>query len=51
MSVGGSLLWYNASNLTTTVQQNLGCTSRGSTGRIGGGCQWIDGNLNWRYQF
>src|SRR5437016_416128 len=51
MSVGGSLLWYNASNLTTTVQQNLGCTSRGSTGRPGGGCQWIDGNLNWRYQF
>ncbi len=51
MSIGGHLLWYNASNLTTTVQQNLGCTSRGSTGRVGGGCQWIDGNLNWRYQF
>ncbi len=51
MSIGGHLLWYNASNLTTQVQQNLGCTSRGSTGRIGGGCQWLDGNLNWRYQF
>jgi hypothetical protein len=51
MSIGGSLLWYNASNLTTTVQQNLGCTPRGSAGRIGGGCQWTDGNLNWRYQF
>jgi hypothetical protein len=51
MSIGGSLLWYNASNLTTTVQQNLGCTARGSAGRPGGGCEWIDGNLNWRYQF
>jgi hypothetical protein len=51
MSIGGHLLWYNASNLTTTVQNNLGCNPRGSPGRIGGGCQWIDGNLNWRYQF
>jgi hypothetical protein len=51
MSIGGSLLWYNASNLTTTVQQNLGCSPRGSSGRIGAGCQWTDGNLNWRYQF
>jgi hypothetical protein len=51
MSIGGSLLWYNASNLTTTVQNNLGCNGRGNPGRIGGGCEWIDGNLNWRYQF
>jgi len=51
MNIGGSLLWYNASNLTTTVQQNLGCSPRGSPGRVGAGCQWIDGNLNWRYQF
>jgi len=47
MSIGGSLLWYNASNLTTTVQKNLGVGS----GRIGGGGSWLDGNLNWRYQF
>jgi hypothetical protein len=51
MSIGGHLLWYNASNLTTTVQNNLGCNPRGSAGRIGAGCQWLDGNLNWRYQF
>ena len=24
MSIGGSVLWYDASNLTTTVQKNLG---------------------------
>jgi hypothetical protein len=47
MSIGGSLLWYNASNLTTTVQRNLGVGS----GRIGSGGSWLDGNLNWRYQF
>jgi len=48
MSIGGSLLWYNASNLTTTVQQNLGIRS---VGRLGAGGGWLDGNLNWRYQF
>jgi hypothetical protein len=48
MSIGGSLLWYNASNLTTTVQKNLGINSNG---RPGGGGSWLDGNLNWRYQF
>jgi hypothetical protein len=48
MSIGGHLLWYNASNLTTTVQRNLGVKHNG---RVGGGGQWTDGNLNWRYQF
>ena len=48
MSVGGSLLWYDASNLTTTVQKNLGINKNG---RPGGGGNWLDGNLNWRYQF
>jgi len=48
MSIGGSLLWYNASNLTTTVQQNLGIRN---VGRLGAGGGWLDGNLNWRYQF
>jgi len=48
MSIGGSLLWYNASNLTTTVQQNLGIRTHGQLGAGGG---WLDGNLNWRYQF
>ena len=48
MSIGGSLLWYDASNLTTTVQRNLGVNHNG---RAGGGGNWLDGNLNWRYQF
>ena len=48
MSIGGGLMWYNASNLTTTVQQNLNCRR---VGKVGAGCQWTDGNLNWRYQF
>ena len=48
MSIGRSLLWYNASNLTTTVQQNLGIRTHGQLGAGGG---WLDGNLNWRYQF
>src|SRR5215831_7104821 len=29
MSIGGSLLWYDASNLTTTVQRNLGISHNG----------------------
>jgi hypothetical protein len=48
MSIGGSLLWYDASNLTTTVQRTLGVRHNG---RSGGGGSWTDGNLNWRYQF
>ena len=48
MSIGGSLLWYDASNLTTTVQQNLDIRR---VGRPGAGGSWLDGNLNWRYQF
>jgi hypothetical protein len=48
MSIGGSLLWYDASNLTTTVQKNLGVNKNG---RAGGGGSWLDGNINWRYYF
>jgi hypothetical protein len=48
MSIGGSVLWYDASNLTTTVQKNLGVRN---PGRAGAGGSWFDGNLNWRYQF
>jgi hypothetical protein len=48
MSIGGSILWYDASNLTTTVQRNLGVRHNGSPGQGG---SWLDGNLNWRYQF
>jgi hypothetical protein len=32
MSIGGSLLWYDASNLTTTVQKNLGVNKNGRPG-------------------
>src|SRR5262247_3651311 len=48
MSIGGGLMWYNASNLTTTVQRNLGVDKHG---RPGGGGSWTDGSLNYRYQF
>jgi hypothetical protein len=48
MSVGAHFLWYDASNLTTTVQRNLGIHKNG---RVGGGGDWWDWNLNFRYQF
>jgi hypothetical protein len=48
MSVGAHFLWYDASNLTTTVQRNLGVAKNG---RPGGGGDWVDWNLNFRYQF
>ena len=48
MSIGGGVWWYDASNLTTTVQKNLGVNKNG---RSGGGGSWTDGNLNFRYQF
>ncbi len=48
MSIGGGIMWYNASNLTTTVQQNLGIRN---TGQRGAGGSWLDGSLNYRYQF
>jgi hypothetical protein len=48
MSVGGGVMWYNASNLTTTVQKNLGVNKNG---RAGGGGSWTDGSINFRYQF
>jgi hypothetical protein len=48
MSIGGGLWWYNASNLTTTVQKNLGIRNNG---RSGGGGSWLDGLLAYRYQF
>jgi hypothetical protein len=48
MSIGGGIMWYDASNLTTTVQKNLGVNKNG---RPGGGGSWTDGNINFRYQF
>jgi hypothetical protein len=48
MSIGAHFLWYDASNLTTQVQRNLGISKNG---RRGGGGEWTDWNLNFRYQF
>ena len=48
MSIGAHFLWYDASNLTTPVQRNLGVSKNG---RPGGGGDWVDWNLNFRYQF
>ena len=48
MSIGGGVMWYDASNLTTAVQKNLGVNKNG---RVGGGGSWFDGSINYRYQF
>ena len=58
MSVGGSVLWYDASNLANARNQpahNLGICS--SSKIAAGGCRngisgdWVDVFLNWRYIF
>jgi hypothetical protein len=59
MSIGASLLWYDASNLNNLFNQagnNLGiCNRIGTTTatncRSGVGGDWVDGQLNFRYQF
>ena len=58
MSVGGSVLWYDVSNLDNRVGQsgyNLGLcgnTGAGTTNcRSGKGGEWVDVFLNWRYTF
>jgi hypothetical protein len=56
MSIGAHLLWYDASNLQTgrtNAGQNLGvhpvgCPVAACGGRGG---DWVDGMLNWRYQW
>jgi hypothetical protein len=48
MSIGGSVLWYDAANLTSTVQENLDIRNNGVPGRGG---EWVDVFLNWRYAF
>jgi hypothetical protein len=58
MSIGASVLWYDASNLVNTrnnAAHNLGVCS--SSDIASGGCRsgiggdWVDGMLNFRYQF
>lgn len=58
MSIGTSILWYDASNLRNGRNQaahNLGiCSSNDivvGACRKGGGGDWVDVHLNWRYQW
>lgn len=58
MSIGGSVLWYDSSNLRNGRNQpahNLGICSSNEIGtsscRNGIGGDWVDVFLNWRYQF
>jgi hypothetical protein len=48
MSIGGHVLWYDASNLTTAVQRNLDIRKNGSAGQGG---DWVDVILSWRYTY
>lgn len=53
ISVGGSVLWYDASNLRsgrTQAQENLECSKAGQSTR-GKGCDWTDVELNFRFSF
>ena len=59
MSIGPSILWYDASNLNNAVGQagyNLGlCSKNAATNttncRPGVGGDWVDVMFNWRYTF
>ena len=59
MSIGASWLWYDVSNLDNRVNntgQNLGLCRRNAAAtatncRSGGGGDWTDVFLNWRYTF
>jgi hypothetical protein len=53
ISIGGSVLWYDASNLQsgrTNAQENLGCSGPGRSTR-GKNCDWTDVHLNFRMYF
>jgi hypothetical protein len=54
MSVGVSVLWYDAANLRVGANQachNLGICKNGGAGRDGKSGDWVDAMLNWRYTF
>ena len=54
MSVGMSVLWYDASNLRsgrTNAGENLGVFRPGCTTCTGKGGDWTDVHLNWRWYF
>ncbi len=48
MSVLGSVLWYNASNLPGTAQTNLGIRNTAVAGKGG---EWVDGSITLRVDF
>jgi hypothetical protein len=48
MSVLANVLWYDASNLPTAAQRNLGIRSTGVAGKGG---DWVDGSLTLRVNF
>jgi hypothetical protein len=53
MSIGTSVLWYDASNLEVGANEschNLGVCKSGN-GRFGKGGDWVDVFFNWRYTF
>ena len=50
MSVGGSMMWFDASNLPAIAQKNLGITNIPG-GIPGKGGKWIDYSITFRYQF
>ncbi|MBM4262683.1 MAG: hypothetical protein FJ145_14785 [Deltaproteobacteria bacterium] len=53
ISVGGTVQWYDASNLRsgrTEAQENLGCSSAGRSTR-GKSCDWTNVQLNFRASF
>jgi hypothetical protein len=53
ISIGGSVLWYDASNLQsgrTNAQENIGCSGAGRSTR-GKNCDWTDVMLNFRMYF
>jgi hypothetical protein len=48
MSVLANILWYNASNLPSTAQTNLGIRDTAVAGKGG---EWVDGSLTLRVNF
>ena len=54
MSIGGNILWYNASNLRVGRNQachNLGVCKNNGAGRSGRSGDWVDASITWRYTF
>jgi hypothetical protein len=48
MNIGVHVLWYDASNLTSTVRKNLDVNRNDRPGKGG---DWVDTLVSWRYTF